>query len=108
MNNLVCGRATQNNRKQTDMQFVPDERIRNRHASSGDFKASKYISDLFLIFEIKRKNNKGKMNIPILVCESVLDLCIILIFEFYYGYKIPKWDKNNVKRIYMVQKLSYH
>ena len=35
-----------------------------------------------------------KMNSPISVGESNLDLCKTIIYEFYYNYVIPKWSKH--------------
>ena len=78
LHNSVFGKTIQNNRKQGDIQ-----------KQGIDF----LISDFRRIFSLKEKN-KVKMNSPIFVGESVLDLSKILIYEFNHDHIIP----NGVKK----------
>ena len=46
------------------------------------------------------KKTKVKMNKPIYLGLSILDISKILMYEFWYDYMKPKYD-NNVKLCYM-------
>ena len=59
---------------------------KNSFASSVNFEGSKYILDFLRIFEMKKKKKKVKMNLPIFVVESVLDLSKILIWVLLWLY----------------------
>ena len=54
MSNSIFGKRIQNNKKQGDIQLATNERTRNRLTYSVNLKGSKYISDLFQIFEMKK------------------------------------------------------
>ena len=56
-------KTIQNKRKQRDILFSTNEKIRNRFPSSINFNGRKHISDTFFIFEVSK--NKPKMDIPI-------------------------------------------
>ena len=57
-----------------------------------------YISEDLSIIEIKR--TKVKMNKPIYLGLSILEISKILMYEFWYDYMKPKYG-NNVKLCYM-------
>ena len=57
-----------------------------------------YISEDLSIIEMKRA--KVKMNKPIFLGLSILEISKILMYEFWYDYMKPKYD-NNIKLCYM-------
>ena len=57
-----------------------------------------YISKDLSIIEMKK--TKIKMNKPIDLGLSILDISKILMYEFWYDYMKPKYD-NDVKLCYM-------
>ena len=53
-----------------------------------------YISEDLLIIEMKR--TKVKMNKPIYLGLSILDISKILMYEFWYDYMKPKYGENDI------------
>ena len=82
MNNAVFGKAMENIRKHRDIKLVTTDKRRNELVSEPNYKT------------------RVKMNKPIYLGLSILDISKILMYIFWYDYLKPKYG-NNVKLYYM-------
>ena len=98
MNNAVFGKTVENIRKHRNIKLVTTDEKRNKLVSEPNYHTMDYISKDFSIIEMKR--TKVKMNKPIYLGLSILDISKILMYEFWYDYMKPKYG-NDVKLCYM-------
>ena len=98
MNNAVFGKTMENVKKPRDIKLVTTDKKRNKLVSELNYHAINYISKDLSITEMKR--TKVKMNKPIYLGLSILDISKILMYEFWYDYMKPKYN-DNVKLCYM-------
>ena len=98
MNNAGFGKTTENIRKHRNIKLVAMDKKRNKLVSEPNYHAMNYISKDLSIIEMKK--TKIKMNKPIYLGLSILDIGKILMYEFWYDYMKPKYD-NDVKLCYM-------
>ena len=74
-------------RKHRDIKLVATDKRRNQLASKPNYHTTKYFSENLMANEIKKK--KGKMNKPIYLDISILDVSKTLMYEFSYDYIKP-------------------
>ena len=98
MNNAVFGKTMENIRKHRDIKLVTTDKKRNKLVSEPNYYTMHYISEDLSIIEMNK--TKVKMNKPISLGLSILDISKILIYEFWYDYMKPKYN-DNVKLCYM-------
>ena len=98
MNNSVFGKTMENIRKHRDIKLVITDKKRSKLVSEPNYHTINLISDDLSIIEMKK--TKVKMNKPIYLGLSILEISKILMYEFWYDYMKPKYD-NNVKLCYM-------
>ena len=98
MNNLVFGKTMENIRKHKDIMLVTTDKKRSKLVSEPNYHTINLISEDLSIIEMKKA--KVKMNKPIYLGLSVLEISKILIYEFWYDYMKPKYG-NDVKLCYM-------
>ena len=98
MNNAVFGKTMENIRKHRDIKLVTTDRKRNTLVSEPNYHTMNYISEDLSIIEMNK--TKMKMNKPMYLRLSILDISKILMYEFWYDYMKPKY-KNRVKLCYM-------
>ena len=98
MNNAIFGEKKENIRKHRNIKLVTTDKKRNKSVSEPNYHTIIYISQDLSIIEMKR--TKVKMNKPIYLGLSILDISKILMYEFWYDYMKPKYD-NDVKLCYM-------
>ena len=98
MNNSVFGKTMENIRKHRDIKFVTTDKKRSKLVSEPNNHTINLISEDLSIIEMKK--TKVKMNKPIYLSLSILEISKILMYEFWYDYMKPKYD-NNVKLCYM-------
>ena len=94
MNNAVFGKTMENIRKHRDMKIVTTDKKRNKLVSEPNYHTMNYISEDLSIIEMNK--TKVKMNKPIYLGLSILDISKILMYEFWYDYVKLKY-KNKVK-----------
>ena len=82
----------------TDIKVVATNKKRSKLVSEPNYHTMNCISENLSIIEIKK--TKIKMNKPIYLGLSILDICKILMYEFWYDYMKPKYG-NDVKLCYM-------
>ena len=98
MNNSVFGKTMENIRKHRDIKLVATDKKRNKLVSEPNYHAINYISEDLSIMEMNKM--RVKMNKPIYLGLSILEISKILIYEFWYDYMKPKYN-DNVKLCYM-------
>ena len=98
MNNAVFGKTMENTRKHRDIKLVTTNKKRNKLVSEPNYHTINYISEDLSIIEMNK--TKVKMNKPIYLGVSILDISKILMYEFSYDYMKPKYG-NRVKFCYM-------
>ena len=94
MNNAVFGKAMGNIRKHRDIKLVTTDKRRNKLVSGPNYHTMNYISEDLSIIEMNK--TKVKMNKPIYLGLSILEISKLLI----YDYMKPKYG-NNVQLCYM-------
>ena len=98
MNNAVFGKTMENIRKHRDIKLVTTDKKRNKLVSEPNYHTINYISEDLSIIEMNK--TKAKMNKPIYLGLSILDISKILMYEFWYDYMKAKYN-DNVKLCYM-------
>ena len=97
-NNAVFGKTMKNVRKHRDIKLVTTDKKRNKLVSEPNYDTMNYISEDLSIIEMNK--TRVKMNKPIYLGLSILDISKILMYEFRYDYMKPKYG-DNVKLSYM-------
>ena len=98
MNNAVFRKTMENIRKHRNIKLVTTDKKRNKLVLEPNFRTINYISEDLSIIEMNK--TKVKMNKPIYLGLSILDISKILMYEFWYDYMKPKYN-DNVKLCYM-------
>ena len=94
MNNSVFGKTMENIRKHRDIKLVTTDKKRSKWVSEPNYHTINLISEDLSIIEMKK--TKLKMNKPIYLGLSILEISKTLMYEFWYDYMKPKYN-NNVK-----------
>ena len=91
MINAVFGKTMENVRKHRDIKLVKSNNKRNKLVSESNFHTMKLIDNNLAIIEIKKV--KVKMNKPIYLGLSILDISKITMYEFRYDYVKIKYEE---------------
>ena len=89
MNNSVFGKTIENVRKHRDIKLVTTDEKRNKLVSEPNYHTTKRFSENLLAIEMKK--TKVKMNKPIYLGMSILDISKTLMYNFWYDYFKPKY-----------------
>ena len=98
MNNSVFGKTMENIRKHRDIKLETTGKKRSKLVSEPNYHTFNLIGEDLSIIEMKK--TKVKMNKPIYLGLSILEISKILMYEFWYDYMKPKYG-NDVKLCYM-------
>ena len=98
MNNAVFGKTMENIRKHRDIKIIATDKKRKKLVSELNYHTMNYISEDLSIIEMNKM--KVKVNKPIYLGLSMLDISKILMYEFWYDYMKPKYN-DNIKLCYM-------
>ena len=98
MTNAVFGKTMENFRKNRDIKLVITDKKRSKLVSEPNYHTMNYISEDLSIIEMKR--TKVKMNKPIYLGLSILEISKLLMYKFWYDYMKTKYG-DNVKLCYM-------
>ena len=79
-----------NVRKHEDIKLVTTDKTINQLVSEPNYHTRKWLSENLLA--IKMKKTKVKMNKPVHICLSMLELSKTLVYEFWYGYIFKKYQ----------------
>ena len=97
MNNSVFGKTMENVRKYKDIKLVTTDKRRNQLVPEPNYHTTKWFSENLLAIEMKKK---VKMNKPIYLWFSILEISKTLMYEFWSDYIKPKYQ-DNAKPCYM-------
>ena len=92
MNNSVFGKPTENVRKHRDIKLVTSDKRRNQLVSEPNYHSTKWFSENILASGMKK--TKVKMNKPVYLGLSILEISKTLMYEFWYDYMKPKYAHN--------------
>ena len=98
VNNAVFRKTMENIRKHRDIKLVTPDKKRSKLVSEPNYHTINLISEDLSITGMKK--TKVKMNKPIYIGLSILEISKILMYEFFYDYMKTKYD-NDVKLCYM-------
>ena len=98
MNNSVFGKTMENIRKHREIKLVTTDKKRSKLVSELNYHTINLISEDLAIIEMKK--TKVKMNKPIYLGLSILEISKILMYEFWHDYMKPKYN-DNVRLCYM-------
>ena len=98
MNNAVFGKTMENLRKHRYINLVTTDKRRNRLVSEPNHHTTKWFSENLLAIGMKK--TKVKMNKPIYLGLSILEISKILMYKFWYDYMKSKYG-DNVKLCYI-------
>ena len=103
MDNSVFGKTMENVRNHEDIKLVTTDERRNKLVSEPNYHTAKQFSEKLLAIEMKK--TKVKMNKPVYLGMSILNISKTLMYEFWYDYIKPKY-KEQAKLCYMVNDSS--
>ena len=89
MNNSVFRKTMENVRNHRDIKLVTTDEKRNKLVSEPNYHTTKHFSENLLAIEMKK--TKVKMNKPVYLGMSILDISKTLMYEFWYDYIGPKY-----------------
>ena len=92
MNNFVFGEIIENVMKHRDIKLVTIDKARNQLVSEPNYHTIKCFSKKLVAIEIKK--SKVKMNWPVYLGLSILEISKTLMDEFWYDYIKPKYQNN--------------
>ena len=98
MNNSVFEKTMENVRKHRDIKLVTIDKGRNYLVSEPNYYTTKWFSENLLAIEMKKI--KVKMNKPVYLGLSILEISKTLMYEFWYDYIKPQYQ-DNAKLCYM-------
>ena len=98
MNNAVFGKPMEDVRKHRDIKLVTTDKRRNKLVSEPNYDAIKCFSENLVAIEMRK--TKVKMNKPIYVGMTILDISKTLMYEFWYEYLKSKYE-DKIKLCYM-------
>ena len=87
MNNAVFGKTMENIRKHRDIKLITTNKRRSKLVSEPNYHTIKLISEDLSIIEMNK--TKVKMNKPIYLGLSILEISKILMYELWYDYMKP-------------------
>ena len=97
MNNSVFGKTMENVRKHRDIKLVTTEK-RIKLVSEPNYHTTKQFSENLVAIEMKKTS--VKMNKPLYLGMSILDISKTLMYEFWYDYIKPRYN-DKAKLCYM-------
>ena len=89
MNNSVFGKTMENLRKHRDIKLVTTDEKRSKLISEPTYHTTKRFSENVLAIEMKK--TKVKMNKPVYLGMSILDISKTFIYKFWYDYIKQKY-----------------
>ena len=84
INNAILGKTMGNVRKYRDIKLVTTDKKKNQLASEPNHCTPKHFSENLTAIEMKK--TKVKMNKPIYLRMSILDISKILMYAFWFDY----------------------
>ena len=89
MNNSVFGKTMENIRNRINVKLVISEKACNKLAKKPNFKSANIFHENLIAVHMEKTT--VKLNKPIQIGMSILDLSKTLMYGFHYDYVKPKW-----------------
>ena len=105
MINSVFGKTMENSRKHRDIKLVTTDKRRYQFLLEPNYHTTKYFLENLLAIEINKI--KVKINRPLYLGLSILEINKTLMYGFLYDYIKPK-HQDNVKLCYMTDRFIIH
>ena len=86
--NAVSGKTMKNMRKHRDIKLVTTERRRNYLVSEPNYHTTKFFTKNLLVIQMKKLKY-------LWTGHSLLELCKIFLYQFWYVYVKPKYGKKS-------------
>ena len=99
MNNSVFGKMMENIRKHRDIKLVNNKEDYLKQVMKPNFKGGVLMGADLMSCEMGKV--KVKMNKPFYLGQAILDLSKTIIYEFHYNYMKRKYNKWDLKLLYM-------
>ena len=97
LNNAVFGKTMEDKRKHLDFEIVSDERRFMKCVNNPSFKHSHIINENLV--GVEKQKPKLKLDKPIFIGMSILDLSKQHMYKFYYDVMKPKYG-DNIRMVY--------
>ena len=97
MNNLVFRKTMENIQKHWDIKLVTNRKSYLNEVRKPNFKLGMLFGKNLIGCEMGKV--KVMMSKPVYLSQAILDLSKIIMYEFHYGYMIPKYE--DLKLCYM-------
>ena len=97
LNNAVFGKTMEDKRKHLDFEIVSDEKRFMKCVNSPSFKHSHIINENLV--GVEKQKPKLKLDKPIFIGMSILDLSKQHMYRFYYDVMKPKYG-DNIRMVY--------
>ena len=97
LNNAVFGKTMEDKRKHLDFEIVSDERRFMKCVNNPSFKRSHIINEDLV--GVEKQKPKLKLDKPIFIGMSILDLSKQHMYKFYYDVMKPKYG-DNIRMVY--------
>ena len=88
----VFGKTIENVRKHRDIKLVTTDKRTNQLVSESNCHTTKYFSEDLVAIELKKI--KVKMNKPVYLGFSIVEIIKSLMYEFWYDYIKPKYQNS--------------
>ena len=92
MNNSVFGKTMENIRNRVDVKLVSDRKKAEKLSAKPNFKHCTIFDENLVAIQMTR--TKLTFNKPVYCGMAILDLSKTLMYDFHYGYILPKYGKN--------------
>ena len=92
MNNSVFGKTMENIRNRVDVKLVNNRGAAEKLSAKPNFEHLTIFDEGLVAIHMKR--TKLKFNKPVYCGMAILDLSKSLMYDFHYGYILPKYGKN--------------
>ena len=92
MNNAVFGKTMENVCNHKNIKLVTTDKRRKQLVSEPNYHTTTWFSEKLLATEMKK--TKVKMNKPVYLGWSILEISKALMYEFWYDYMKPKYNDN--------------
>ncbi len=89
MNNSVFGKTMENVRNRVNVKLVTNEKALGKLAKKANFKSANIFNENLIAVHMEKTT--VKLDKPIQVGMSILDLSKTLMYRFHYDYVKPKW-----------------
>ena len=92
MNNSVFGKTMENIRNRVDVRIVNERKKAEKLSAKPNFRHCTIFDENLIAIHMKR--TKLTFNKPVYCGMAILDISKTLIYDFHYGYILPKYGKN--------------